>query len=56
MSQGHKKKHNPGHKRKNAKMQYNAARRWVANKLKRMSRHMKNHPNDKQTEGAIFRA
>jgi len=36
-------------------MQYNAARRWVTNKLKRMVRHMKNHPNDRQTEEAITR-
>lgn len=35
---------------------YSLQNKWFKNKLKRLARHAKNHPNDRQTEGAVKRA
>jgi len=49
-------KHNPGRKKRPCKANYNAAKRWLINKVRRIERHLKNCPGDEQSVSALARA
>ena len=42
-------KHRPGRKKRPCKANYNASKRWIENRLKRIMRHVKKNPNDEQS-------
>lgn len=43
-----------GKKRESPSMiRYTMGRRWVANRIRRLQRHLKRHPNDLQTAAAL---
>jgi len=45
--------HKPGRKKRPCKANYNSAQRWVLNKVKRITRHLKKHPSDEQSLVAL---
>jgi hypothetical protein len=49
-------KHRPGRKKRPCKANYNNAKRWILNKIRRIERHLKRCPNDAQSIQALDRA
>jgi len=39
--------------KRNSKLSYNIQERWLKNKARRIARHLKKHPNDEQSKGAL---
>jgi len=49
-------KHRPGRSKRPCKANYNNAKRWIDNKIRRIRRHLRRCPNDTQSSAALDRA
>jgi len=49
-------KHRPGRAKRPSKSNYNAAQKWLMNKVRKIVRHLEKCPNDDQPKRALDRA
>ena len=49
-------KHNPGKKKRPCRMAYKAEKRWLINKVKKITRHLKKYPNDANAKISLEKA
>ena len=49
-------KHRPGRKKRPCKVAYNASKKWLMNKVKKIQRHLKKFPEDESAKSALNRA